>query len=114
MVNTTALNERMVRVDCDVIEADADWLTINVRNRFEIGDRMELVTPGKNLQFELTEMTDRNGLWTGAAPGSGHVVRIPRPPSADAASLDRFALLVRYLPPGDTAPALDTAAAPGA
>jgi putative protease len=82
----------------DVIDCNDGWMTVDVRNRFEAGDRMELVTPGGNLRFTLPEIVGRDGHRINAAPGSGHVVKIPLPDGAAALSLDAFALLVRYLP----------------
>jgi putative protease len=82
----------------DVVGAEDGWLTIDVRNRFETGDRMELVTPTGNVGFTLPEIIGRDGQRTEVAPGSGHVVRIPLPECADPVSIDEFALLVRYLP----------------
>jgi hypothetical protein len=46
----------------------------------------------------LDVLLDKNGQATDAAPGSGHVVQIPVPQDVDAARLDEFAMLVRYLP----------------
>jgi putative protease len=82
----------------DVVDEDGRWLTIDVRNRFETGDRLELVTPSGNLSFDLQTILGRDGQPTEAAPGSGHVVRIPVPDGLPANTLDEFALLVRYLP----------------
>jgi putative protease len=82
----------------DVVNASDDWLTINVRNRFETGDRMELVTPSGNMSFTLETIFSRDDRRMEAAPGSGHVVRIPAPPALDTDRLDEFSLLVRYLP----------------
>ena len=73
-------------------------LTIDVRNRFEAGDRMELVTPSGNISFDLQTIIGRDGGRVDAAPGSGHVVRIPLPEAALRDSIGDFALLVRYLP----------------
>jgi putative protease len=82
----------------DIVERDGDWLTVDVRNRFEAGDMMELVTPAGNLRFTLPEIIGRDGRSTTSAPGSGHVVKIPLPDGAAALSIGEFALLVRYLP----------------
>jgi hypothetical protein len=46
----------------------------------------------------LPAIVGRDGHRINAAPGSGHVVKIPLPDGAAALSLDAFALLVRYLP----------------
>jgi putative protease len=82
----------------DVIGDDGRWLTIDVRNRFEAGDRMELVTPSGNFSFSLETIIGRDGNRADAAPGSGHVVRIPLPRGAHQQPIGEFALLVRYLP----------------
>ena len=87
----------------DVVDASEGWLTIDVKNRFEKGDRMELVTPNGNLEFELPEIIGRDGSRTDIAPGSGHIVRIPLPTGPESAPVSDFALLVRHLP-SDTQP----------
>ena len=74
------------------------WLTIDVKNRFERGDLMELVTPAGNVTFKLDELIGRDGNAADVAPGSGHIVKIPVPANADTGTIDEFALLVRYLP----------------
>jgi putative protease len=81
----------------DVVGLDDGMLTINVRNRFETGDWMELVTPSGNCAFALQTIVDRGGNTVDAAPGSGHVVRIPLPSNAAQPFSEEFALLVRYL-----------------
>ena len=82
----------------DIVGADRDWLTVDVKNRFEAGDQLELVTPGGNLQFTLQDLIGRDGRPADAAPGSGHVVKIRRPEEVHTEAVDEFALLVRYLP----------------
>jgi putative protease len=83
----------------DVLDLNDGWLTIDVRNHFETGDRMELVTPTGNHSFQLNDMIGRDGKRSTVAPGSGHVVKIPVPEHVDAAGIGEFALLVRYLQP---------------
>jgi len=82
----------------DVLDFDDGWLTVDVKNHFETGDQMELVTPTGNLSFELGELIGRDGKATDIAPGSGHIVKIPLPEAADPHMINDFALLVRYLP----------------
>jgi putative protease len=81
----------------DILDVGSGWLTVDVKNRFETGDQMELVTPSGNLSFDLTEIIGRNGESADVAPGSGHIVKIPLPDELDPAMIDDFALLVRYL-----------------
>lgn len=72
----------------------SDWIEIDVKNRFAIGDQLELMTPQGNHSFVLEALQDRNGNAIEVAPGNGHSVRIPRPPLADL----KYALLMRWLP----------------
>jgi putative protease len=82
----------------DVVDLDGGLLTVEVRNRFVAGDRMELVSPSGNFPFSLERIIDRNGDSVTAAPGSGHVVRIPLPETTPPGSIGEFTLLVRHLP----------------
>ena len=83
----------------EITDADTQngWLTIEVKNRFERGDTLELITPQGNHTFQLNDLENTEGTAMSAAPGSGHVVRIP---TADTslANVDAHALLMRYLP----------------
>ncbi len=88
----------------DIVDCDNGWLTVDVRNRFEKGDAVELVTPSGNTAFSLEQIMALNGQSVDAAPGSGHVVRIPLPAGFDSKQVSEFALLVRYLPAGSQAP----------
>jgi len=82
----------------EILDMSDNWLRIAVKNRFETGDLMELVTPSGNVSFELNSMMGRDGNPSDAAAGSGHVVSIPVPEEADVQTINEFALLVRYLP----------------
>lgn len=62
-----------------ILDANDQWLTIDVKNRFAPGDSLELITPVGNLRFSASVMENRNGQAMVYAPGSGHVVRIPKP-----------------------------------
>ena len=86
----------------EILDINENWLSIAVKNRFETGDLMELVTPSGNLSFQLDNMLGKDGNPIDAAAGSGHVVSIPVPEDADLKTINEFALLVRYLP-GNTA-----------
>ena len=77
----------------EVIEDSGDWLTIAVKNRFSLGDQMELMTPQGNHLLVLDMLQDRQGRSLEVAPGDGHIVRIPRP----AAAVAGMGLLLRYL-----------------
>ena len=78
----------------EVVDADDRFVTIDVKNRFNKGDQMELMTPAGNAVFVVDYMEKRNGEQTDEAPGSGHRVKIPRPAGCKP---DEFSLLVRNL-----------------
>ena len=82
----------------EILDINDSRLTIDVKNKFMKGDLMELVMPSGNVTFELNEIINKNGEGTDVAPGSGHVVSIAIPDNVDAGTIDKFAMLVRYLP----------------
>lgn len=61
-------------------DAESGTVEVVVKNRFAVGDELELILPGGNRTFTLTELLDRDGNTVGVAPGSGHCMRIPMPP----------------------------------
>jgi len=63
----------------EVTAYDDKELTIDVKNRFQVGDELELMTPQGNFTFELTSITSLNGESRSDAPGSGFIVKIPIP-----------------------------------
>ncbi len=85
----------------EILEVDAEWMSIEVKNKFEVGDMLELVMTSGNLYFELTEIIGRDGYPSQVAPGSGHTVKIPTPKELDIEAMDKYSLLVRYLPRTD-------------
>jgi len=50
---------------------------IEVKNRFSIGDKIEVITPAGNFDIHLDNMLDMKGNAISVAPGSGHQVQIP-------------------------------------
>ncbi|AVH48946.1 MULTISPECIES: tRNA 5-hydroxyuridine modification protein YegQ [Acinetobacter] len=78
----------------EVLERNGDYIKIDVKNRFVVGDSLELMTPQGNIYFTLTEIKDKKGNLIEDAKGSGHIVEIPVPADVDM----RYALLIRNLP----------------
>ncbi|MFZ5653773.1 MAG: tRNA 5-hydroxyuridine modification protein YegQ [Pseudomonadota bacterium] len=76
------------------LDAGRGWLTVEVKNRFAIGDRLELITPAGNLGFRLERLENLRGEALEAAPGSGHRVRIPLAMPGLGARDAGFALLM--------------------
>ncbi|HHL31379.1 MAG TPA: U32 family peptidase, partial [Oceanospirillales bacterium] len=79
-------------------DEDAGMLKIDVKNKFMVGDHLQLMTPRGNIDFKLTDMIGKKGQKMDYAPGSGHVVDIPIELSKQALAEIDFGLLVRYLP----------------
>ncbi|NOZ40137.1 MAG: tRNA 5-hydroxyuridine modification protein YegQ [Planctomycetes bacterium] len=84
----------------DVIERDGENLVVDVKNHFEVGDELELMTPAGNITFSLTQLLDLKSKPMDVASGSGHVVKLPIPVERlDAMSAYdvEFGLLMRTL-----------------
>lgn len=63
---------------------------ILVKNRFQVGDRLEIIHPAGNQVFELSQMLDAKGQPVLIAPGSGHRVKIPLARNVGNAFVARF------------------------
>jgi len=61
-----------------------------VKNRFAVGDRLELIHPAGNREMVLEQILNRNGASITEAPGNGWVVHIPLSDNVDRAMLARF------------------------
>lgn len=69
-------------------------LSIEVKNRFAVGDTLELMTPEGNIEYTLDSMVqDRSGEPIEVAPGSGYQVRIPLPENVPVKQITRGLLL---------------------
>ncbi len=61
-----------------------------VKNRFQVGDRLEIVHPAGNRIVQLERMQNAKGQTISVAPGSGHQVKIPLDANLEKAMLARF------------------------
>ena len=61
----------------DIVACENGIAVIDVKNKFRVGDRLEIVHPSGNRIVELTEMSSLAGEALTTAPGSGHRVQIP-------------------------------------
>ncbi|MCW8886313.1 MAG: U32 family peptidase C-terminal domain-containing protein, partial [Motiliproteus sp.] len=77
----------------EVMGREGELLEIDVKNRFELGDTLEIMTPSGNRHFTLDQLENRKGEGINAAPGNGHIVRIPMPMDVDM----EHALIMRNL-----------------
>ena len=73
-------------------------IEIDVKNKFLVGDQLELMTPSGNKTFTLTHMENTKGELIDDAKGSGHKVAIELDCDLD---LD-FGIIMRYLEEGGT------------
>ncbi len=71
----------------DVVRGLAE---VNVRNRFAVGDWLEIIHPGGNHNVQLTQMENAEGQPVTVAPGSGHTVWLPLPQIAVGAFVARY------------------------
>jgi len=85
-----------------ILDRNEHWLTVDVKNRFETADHLQLMTTSGNISFDLTTITDQHGKTTDIAPGSGHLVKIPVPDDIDPRCIDEFSLLIRSLPQSES------------
>ena len=75
---------------------DKGWAQIEVKNKFLVGDSLELMTPTGNITFVLEQLENKKAQPIDVAPGSGHIVFMPIPQDIDL----EFALLMRNFNPG--------------
>ncbi|GGY06891.1 prephenate-dependent tRNA uridine(34) hydroxylase TrhP [Paludibacterium paludis] len=74
----------------EVLEVDGEgWALIDVKNRFAVGDRLEIIHPSGNRTVPLTTML-RDGEPVEVAPGNGVKVRIPGMTGMDKALIARL------------------------
>jgi putative protease len=76
----------------DVLSFDAarGLAEVNVRNRFAVGDWLEIIQPAGNSDVQLTKMENSDAQPMTVAPGSGHTVWLPLAPSAVGAFVARY------------------------
>ncbi|QGY29867.1 prephenate-dependent tRNA uridine(34) hydroxylase TrhP [Pantoea cypripedii] len=75
-----------------------DWAQVAVKNKFLLGDELEIMTPNGNLNCRLEAMQNDKGSAVEVAPGDGHRIWLPVPQYVDLA----FALLLRNFTDGDS------------
>ena len=88
----SSLAERQQFVGEFTGERRGELAEVRVKNRFAVGDRLELMTPRGNLGFLLGRLERADGTTTTVAPGDGHIVYLPLPADIDL----NYALLLRF------------------
>lgn len=70
---------------------------VEVKNKFMLGNSLELMTPQGNLSFQLEQLQNRKGEQIDVAPGNGHTVYLPIAPEVDV----NFGILLRNFDGGE-------------
>jgi putative protease len=74
----------------DIVSCSGGYAKIDVKNKFQIGDRLEIIHPKGNQIVVLAEMKSDKGEALTIAPGSGHHVRIPLQGDLSKGMIARF------------------------
>ncbi|MEW6981618.1 tRNA 5-hydroxyuridine modification protein YegQ [Colwelliaceae bacterium 6471] len=74
------------------------YIEIDVKNKFLLGDKLELMTPQGNITFTLAHMENLKGEAIDDAKGSGHKVAIALDTDIDLS----FGIIMRFLDEGGT------------
>lgn len=74
-------------------ERRGELVEVRVKNRFAVGDGLELMTPQGNLRFTLEQLQNAQGQAQSVAPGDGHVLYLPLPAQVQL----EYGLLMRDL-----------------
>lgn len=76
----------------DVLEFDAvrGLAKVNVRNKFMVGDWLEIIHPSGNFDVQLSRMENADAAEVTVAPGSGHTMWLPLPETAVGAFVARY------------------------
>nr|WP_205618947.1 tRNA 5-hydroxyuridine modification protein YegQ [Spongiibacter marinus] len=83
----------------EVVDVSGSDIVVDVKNRFAVGDTVQLMTPQGNKRFTLDTLLDKNGKAADVAPGSGHRMRIPLDAQLDEQAL-RYGLIVKDIHAG--------------
>lgn len=76
--------------DIEHVDATTGMVEILVKNRFQIGDKLEIIHPSGNRTIQLEHMQDLEGNTVNIAPGSGYRVKIPLEGNVEKAFVARF------------------------
>ncbi|MBU1447506.1 MAG: tRNA 5-hydroxyuridine modification protein YegQ [Gammaproteobacteria bacterium] len=74
----------------DIVACADGMAEIAVKNKFSVGDKLEIIHPSGNSIVELHEMKNLDGETLSVAPGSGHHVRIPMQGDLSNGMIARF------------------------
>lgn len=92
-------NAQQQQFVAEVVDVSGSDIVVDVKNRFAVGDTVQLMTPQGNKRFTLNTLLDKNGKAADVAPGSGHRMRIPLDAQLDEQAL-RYGLIVKDIHAG--------------
>ena len=70
--------------------AERNLVEVDVKNKFSVGDRLEVIHPNGNFDFQLDAMENMSGNAVTVAPGSGHRIWLALPEPSVGAFLSRY------------------------
>jgi len=73
-----------------VLSVEDGWALVDVKNRFAVGDRLEIIHPLGNRQITLESLRHAEGHALEVAPGNGILVKMPLDPALDKALVARL------------------------
>ncbi len=79
----------------EVTDITDDRLTLEIKNKLEVGDTIEVMTPKGNLTYTLDQMWDKKGNPIEAALGSGWTAQITNPFKDINCEMLQFALVMK-------------------
>ena len=85
----------------EVTHGDNDWWYVEVKNRFSVNDKLEVMTPAGNTEIVLDTLRSQQDETLVVAPGSGYKVKIP----AVAGFSPEMAMLLRCIEQPQPVPA---------
>jgi len=71
-------------------------MELDVKNRFVVGEHLELMTPKGNFNFRLADMKTTGGEDIEVAPGSGWQVNIQIPELVGNADIEQYGLIIKH------------------
>ncbi len=85
--------------EIDSIDSSNGRAWVDVKNQFQLGDHLTLMSPQGNRSIQLQQLWDKQGTPISRAPGAGHRVQIALPEGMNG----KFMLIIRDLPQADSA-----------
>ena len=91
-----SVNFEFLRPGNELLANLAGLAEIEVKNKFSVGDSVELMTPQGNISLTIEQLENRKAEAVEAGLGSGHTVYLPVPKEVDL----NHGILLRNLPQG--------------